>query len=84
MRPKGKDRQSQGPAVGPRGQSRAAGQQRKDSRNQGIPGGNGYAYSYQGAKGYNMVVGNSTVIGRKFILAPQLPAAGIPQTPSNP
>ena len=31
-----------------------------------------------------MVVDNGTVIGRKFILAPAVPAAGIPQTPSNP
>ena len=51
---------------------------------QGIPGFNGYDYSHQGAKGYNMVVGNGTAIGRNFILAPQLPAAGTPQTPSNP
>ncbi len=49
---------------------------------QGIPGFNGY---YHGtASGYNQVVGNGTVYGRAFILAPSLPAAGTPQSPSNP
>jgi kumamolisin len=51
---------------------------------QGIPGFNGFDYSHQGVKGYDMVVGNGTVIGRNFILAPQLPAAGTPLTASNP
>jgi subtilase family serine protease len=48
---------------------------------QDIPGNNGY---YGTAPGYNLVVGNGTVIGRDFVLGPSLPAAGIPQTPSNP
>lgn len=49
---------------------------------QGIPGFNGL-YSTT-AKGYNRVLGNGTVIGKEFLLAPLVPAAGTPQTPSNP
>lgn len=49
---------------------------------QGIPGFNGL-YSTT-AKGYNRVLGNGTVIGKQFLLAPLVPAAGTPQTPSNP
>jgi hypothetical protein len=33
---------------------------------------------------YNRVLGNGTVYGKNFILAPTVPPAGIPQTPSNP
>jgi len=49
---------------------------------QGIPGFNGY-YSTT-AKGYDRVLGNGTVDGRQFLLAPEVKAAGTPQTPSNP
>jgi subtilase family serine protease len=48
---------------------------------QDIPGFNGY---FHAGSGYNKVLGNGTVYGRAFILAPGLPAAGMPQTPSNP
>ena len=48
----------------------------------GIPGFNGL-YSTT-PRGYNRVLGNGTVDGRNFLLAPFIPAAGIPQTPSNP
>jgi subtilase family serine protease len=48
---------------------------------QDIPGFNGY---FHAGAGYNKVLGNGTVYGRAFILAPGLPAAGMPQTPSNP
>jgi hypothetical protein len=30
------------------------------------------------------VLGNGSVIGINFLLAPQVPAAGTPQSPSNP
>jgi kumamolisin len=46
-----------------------------------IPGYNGL---YISQKGYNRVLGNGTVIGINFLLAPSTPAAGTPQTPSNP
>jgi kumamolisin len=46
-----------------------------------IPGYNGL---YSTKKGYNRVLGNGTVIGINFLLAPWVPAAGTPQTPSNP
>jgi subtilase family serine protease len=49
---------------------------------QGIPGFNGYFDTT--STGYNRVLGNGTVYGRAFILAPSLPAAGMPQSPSNP
>jgi subtilase family serine protease len=48
---------------------------------QGIPGFNGYFTTHAG---YNQVLGNGTVFGKNFILAPNLPSAGIPRTPSNP
>jgi subtilase family serine protease len=51
---------------------------------QGIPGYNGYYYSEAGVPGYTKVLGNGTVIGTSFILAPFAPAAGNQQTPSNP
>jgi kumamolisin len=50
--------------------------------NAAIKGFNGYYYA--NGKGYNRVIGNGTVNGKNFMLAPQTPAAGIPQTPSNP
>ena len=50
--------------------------------NQGIPGFNGL-YRTNGT-GYNKVLGNGTVNGTQFLLAPSLPTAGTPQTPSNP
>lgn len=46
-----------------------------------IPGFNGKYYTKHG---YNMVLGNGTLYGKDFILAPNVPSAGIPQTPSNP
>jgi len=48
----------------------------------GIPGFNGLYSS--GNEGYNRVLGNGTLYGKDFILAPEVPSAGIPQTPSNP
>jgi subtilase family serine protease len=51
-------------------------------RNQ-IQGNNGvYKSTMKG--GYNMVIGNGTVIGGDFVQGPGLPVAGKPQTPSNP
>lgn len=46
-----------------------------------IPGYNGKYFS---KKGYNYVVGNGTVYAKDFIHAPNVPSAGIPQTPTNP
>lgn len=46
-----------------------------------IPGDNGL---YSTHKGYNRVLGNGTVIGVNFLLAPSAPVAGDPQTPTNP
>jgi subtilase family serine protease len=46
-----------------------------------IPGNNGL---YNTHPGYNLVLGNGTVVGRDFVLGPSLPPAGIPQTPTNP
>jgi subtilase family serine protease len=49
---------------------------------QGQTGNNGpYQTNHHG---YNMVLGVGTPLVRNFILAPQLPAAGNPRTPSNP
>ena len=48
---------------------------------QNIPGNNGV---YKTAPGYNLVLGNGTVVGTNFVRGPSLPAAGIPQTPTNP
>ena len=49
---------------------------------QNIPGFNGLYSS--GNAGYNRVLGNGTVRGTNFLLAPMAPKAGVPQTPSNP
>lgn len=46
-----------------------------------VPGYNGL---YTTKKGYNRVLGNGTVIGVNFLLAPLVPTAGTPQSPSNP
>ncbi len=46
-----------------------------------IPGFNGLYTS--GNNGYNRVIGNGTLYGKDFILAPGAPSAGVPQTPSN-
>jgi subtilase family serine protease len=46
-----------------------------------IPGNNGV---YQTAPGYNLVLGNGTVIANHFVRGASLPAAGVPQTPTNP
>jgi subtilase family serine protease len=48
----------------------------------GIPGFNGLYSS--GNQGYNRVLGNGTLYGKDFLLLPNVPSAGIPQTPSNP
>jgi subtilase family serine protease len=48
---------------------------------QDIPGNNGV---YSTAPGYNLVLGNGSVIGNDFVRGSKLPAAGIPQTPTNP
>jgi subtilase family serine protease len=51
-------------------------------RNQ-IQGNNGlYKSTVKG--GYNLVIGNGTVIGGDFVQGPALPVAGKPQTPTNP
>ncbi|HVJ52542.1 MAG TPA: S53 family serine peptidase [Aliidongia sp.] len=49
---------------------------------QNIPGSNGVFVTKK--KGYNEVLGNGTIIGTAFLLDPTMPAAGNPQTPSNP
>jgi subtilase family serine protease len=48
---------------------------------QNIPGNNGV---YKTAPGYNLVLGNGTVIANHFVRGPGLPVAGVPQTPTNP
>ena len=51
-------------------------------RNQ-IEGNNGlYKSTVKG--GYNLVIGNGTVIGGDFVQGPGLPVAGKPQSPTNP
>jgi subtilase family serine protease len=45
------------------------------------PGSNG---KYSTGFGYNLVLGNGTLNGIGYVLGPNLPAAGIPQTPTNP
>ncbi|NYF80516.1 S53 family peptidase [Granulicella arctica] len=47
-----------------------------------IPGYNGLYHTTP--KGYNRVLGNGTLNGVNFLLAPFTPVAGVPQTPSNP
>lgn len=44
----------------------------------------GYNGLYPTKRGYNRVLGNGSVIGVNFLLAPFVPTAGTPQTPSNP
>jgi subtilase family serine protease len=46
-----------------------------------IPGFNGL---FSAVGNYNRVVGVGTVYGKNFILAPNVPVAGVPQTPTNP
>jgi subtilase family serine protease len=46
-----------------------------------IPGYNGKYYT---STGYNYVLGTGTLFGKTFVLGPNLPVAGIPQTPTNP
>lgn len=48
---------------------------------QDITGNNGVYKTYPG---YNMVLGNGTVIANDFVRGPSLAVAGIPQTPTNP
>jgi len=48
-----------------------------------IPGFNGL-FSSSASGGYNMVVGSGTPFGKNLIFAPLVPAAGNPQTASNP
>ena len=50
--------------------------------NEGINGFNGYYHTTP--TGYNRVLGNGSVNGANFLLAPAIPVAGFPQTPSNP
>jgi len=45
-----------------------------------IPGNNGF----KSTPGYNLVVGNGSVIGRNYIEQFDVPLAGDPQTPTNP
>jgi hypothetical protein len=48
-----------------------------------IQGNNGlYKATMKG--GYDLVIGNGTVIGGDFVRGPGLPVAGKPQTPTNP
>ncbi len=49
--------------------------------NDNIPGFNGL---YTTHKGYDLVLGNGTVNGVNYLLAPYMPVAGTPQTPTNP
>jgi subtilase family serine protease len=49
--------------------------------NNDIQGFNGV---YSTHKGYNFVLGNGSVNGVNYLLAPGVPTAGTPQTPSNP
>ncbi len=49
--------------------------------NKGIPGNNGVFSTTP--RGYNRVLGNGTLNGVNFLLAP-VPSAGVPQTPTNP
>lgn len=49
-----------------------------------IPGYNGLYSTATTGTNYNRVLGNGTLRARQFLLAPQVPAAGTPQTPSNP
>ncbi len=53
-----------------------------DFLHQGQPGNNG-AFKTTNS-GYNLVLGVGTPLVRNFILAPELPPAGNPQTVSNP
>jgi subtilase family serine protease len=48
---------------------------------QDIPGNNG---AYVTAPGYNLVLGNGTVVANDFVLGSSLPVARVPQTPTNP
>lgn len=49
---------------------------------QDIPGNNG-KYKAR-SPGYNLVLGNGTVFGARFVRGPGLAVAGKPQTPTNP
>ncbi len=49
-----------------------------------IPGYNGLYSTATTGTTYNRVLGNGTLYARQFLLAPSVPAAGTPQTPSNP
>lgn len=44
----------------------------------------GFNGLYTTKRGYNRVLGNGTLDGVNFLLAPLTPSAGTPQTPSNP
>ena len=50
--------------------------------NEGVNGCNGYYHTTP--TGYNRVLGNGSVNGANYLLAPEIPLAGFPQTPSNP
>lgn len=62
----------------------AAAQPFSPAFHQGIPGDDGLFFSPWGLPGYNLVTGNGTPFVQRLILAPFVPAAGTPQTPSNP
>lgn len=49
-----------------------------------VPGYNGLYGTATTGTTYNRVLGNGTLRGREFLLAPGVRAAGSPQTPSNP
>jgi len=53
----------------------------KNIFNDNIPGDNGL---YTTHKGYDYVLGTGTPNGVNYLLAPNMPVAGTPQTPSNP
>jgi subtilase family serine protease len=61
-------------------QAQAHGAGNKPFRNN-ISGNNG---KYSTGPGYNLVLGNGTVVGHDYVLGPSLAPAGIPQTPTNP
>jgi hypothetical protein len=53
----------------------------KNNFNDNNPGDNGL---YTTRQGYDYVLGNGTLNGVNYLLAPDMPVAGTPQTPSNP
>jgi len=62
--------------------AQAAGKLKSKVFNDGIQGANGAFHTTPA--GYNRVLGNGSVNGAGFLLAPNAPLAGFPETPSNP